>query len=148
MTCPGPASRRPATARASKPAAACILAVAVLAGCGSDDEPPASTPAPAAAAGADVEAAMARAPGPATYSARCGDAGCVRAWRAWAARAKNRSRVCTELYGGPETARVTGTVGGEPVNVTVTRTNGCGIADYEDLFRLLGSDPPVARTGP
>ena len=47
-------------------------------------------------------------------------------------------RACTELYGGPETAHVTGTLGGEAVDVTITRNDGCGVADYEALFEALG----------
>ena len=54
-------------------------------------------------------------------------------------------RACTELYGGPETAHLTGTLDGEPVDVTITRYNGCGIADYDALFEALGVEPPLAR---
>ena len=53
-------------------------------------------------------------------------------------------RACTEQYGGPETAHLTGTLAGEPVDVTVTRSDGCGIADYEALFRALGVEPLLA----
>ena len=55
------------------------------------------------------------------------------------------TRACTEVYGGPEEAHVTGTLEGEPVDVTIDRSNGCGIADYEALFEALGRKPPVAR---
>ena len=54
-------------------------------------------------------------------------------------------RACTELYGGPETAHLTGTLDGEPVDVTITRNNGCGITDYDALFEALGAQPPLAR---
>ena len=37
-------------------------------------------------------------------------------------------------------ARVTGTVQGERVDMTVTRTDGCGTADWQALEPLLG-DP-------
>ncbi|MCA1832338.1 MAG: hypothetical protein ABR548_04810 [Actinomycetota bacterium] len=49
-------------------------------------------------------------------------------------------RVCTEIYGGPQKATITGAVRGDPVNATITRTNGCGIADWTKLEALLG--PP------
>jgi hypothetical protein len=55
------------------------------------------------------------------------------------------ARACTEQYGGPETARMRGTLEGDPVDVTVTRSDGCGIADYEALFVALGRKPPLAR---
>jgi hypothetical protein len=55
------------------------------------------------------------------------------------------TRACTEIYGGPEEAHVTGTLEGDPVDVTITRSNGCGIADYEALFKALGREQPLAR---
>ena len=54
------------------------------------------------------------------------------------------ARACTQVYGGPEEAHVTGTLEGKPVDVTVTRSDGCGIADYERLFEALGRKPPLA----
>ena len=29
--------------------------------------------------------------------------------------------------------------------MTITRNNGCGVADYEALFDALGVEPPLAR---
>ena len=48
---------------------------------------------------------------------------------------------CTEIYGGPDKASVTGTVDGEPVDAEVARNNGCGISDWDSLKPLLG--PPT-----
>lgn len=45
--------------------------------------------------------------------------------------------VCTELYGGPQEARITGTWSGSPVDLTVLRSNGCHIAQWESLVPLL-----------
>ena len=53
-------------------------------------------------------------------------------------------QVCTEQYGGPETARITGTWGGEPVDLVVTRTNGCEISQWEGLRPLLSEPVGVA----
>jgi hypothetical protein len=50
------------------------------------------------------------------------------------------NRACAELYGGPQHARINGVVAGQKVDVTVTRTDGCGIDDWEKLVWLLG--PP------
>jgi hypothetical protein len=48
--------------------------------------------------------------------------------------------VCTEQYGGPQTARVTGRWHGEDVDLAVSRTDGCRIAQWDGLGPLL---PPV-----
>jgi hypothetical protein len=45
---------------------------------------------------------------------------------------------CTEIYGGPDVATITGTVDGEAVDATVTRTNGCEIARWDALLALVG----------
>jgi len=49
-------------------------------------------------------------------------------------------QVCTQLYGGPQSAHVTGRIEGRSVDVTVTRADGCGVADWSRLQPLLG--PP------
>ena len=48
-----------------------------------------------------------------------------------------RDAVCTLRYGGPATARVTGTWAGRPVDATYGRTNGCEIARWDRLVPLL-----------
>lgn len=48
-------------------------------------------------------------------------------------------RRCTQQYGGPETATITGTWRGQPVDVTHSRTNGCGIARWQALGPVLPS---------
>ena len=58
--------------------------------------------------------------------------------------AADERRVCTEVYGGPERAHVTGRLRGERVDVVVARTDGCGIADYDALFEALGTPAPLA----
>lgn len=47
---------------------------------------------------------------------------------------------CTEQYGGPETARITGQWHGEPVEADFSRTDGCRISQWEGLGPVL---PPV-----
>jgi hypothetical protein len=44
---------------------------------------------------------------------------------------------CTEIYGGPATATIIGTLHGEPVNATLSRQNGCEIERYERVEPLL-----------
>ena len=43
-------------------------------------------------------------------------------------------RVCTEIYGGPDTAHIRGTVDGQPVDTVIDRANGCGISDWDNLL--------------
>jgi LysM repeat protein len=51
-----------------------------------------------------------------------------------------KPRFCSEIYGGPQRARIFGKIGGRRVDVSVNRSDGCGIADWEKLQALLG-DP-------
>jgi hypothetical protein len=46
--------------------------------------------------------------------------------------------VCTDIAGGPQTATVTGTVGGKPVNATFNRIGGCEIERWNAVTTLLG----------
>jgi len=45
--------------------------------------------------------------------------------------------LCTQVYGGPETAKVTGTWRGERVAATYKRTDGCEIARWDALAAVL-----------
>jgi hypothetical protein len=45
--------------------------------------------------------------------------------------------VCTQLFGGPQTASVTGLWHGEPVDLQLSRTDGCRIAQWDRLGPLL-----------
>ncbi len=48
--------------------------------------------------------------------------------------------VCSEIYGGPQQASITGRVDGVSVDIDVDRKNGCGIDTWQQLEWLLG--PP------
>ena len=47
--------------------------------------------------------------------------------------------LCTQVYGGPQTATITGTWRGEPVHAAYRRTDGCEIARWNALSAVLGS---------
>jgi hypothetical protein len=47
---------------------------------------------------------------------------------------------CTEIYGGPQTASVHGTLDGEPIDATFARDNGCEIARWDRLAFLFELD--------
>jgi hypothetical protein len=46
---------------------------------------------------------------------------------------------CTAIYGGPDVARVTGTLRGEPVDARFSLEDGCEIARWERNRTLLGA---------
>lgn len=45
-------------------------------------------------------------------------------------------QACTEIYGGPGKATITGMLDGGTVSATFTRSNGCAIARWERLVQL------------
>ncbi|WP_198598161.1 SSI family serine proteinase inhibitor [Blastococcus atacamensis] len=55
--------------------------------------------------------------------------------------------MCTEQYGGPQTARITGRWAGEPVELDLSRSDGCRIAQWDGLGPVLpipvGVDAPL-----
>lgn len=44
---------------------------------------------------------------------------------------------CTEIYGGPQTATVTGTFRGDPVEARFSRADGCQIGRWDEHLALL-----------
>ena len=48
-----------------------------------------------------------------------------------------KGTACTDIYGGPQTARVTGTFRGEPVDAEFSRTDGCQIGRWDAHVALL-----------
>jgi hypothetical protein len=45
--------------------------------------------------------------------------------------------ICTQIYGGPQTARVHGRLRGRPVDARFSRTNGCEIHRWDGVRFLL-----------
>ena len=48
-----------------------------------------------------------------------------------------KDRMCTQIYGGPEKATVTGTWRGKQVDSTFSKTNGCEISRWKSMAGLL-----------
>jgi hypothetical protein len=122
-----------------------ILATAFLAGCGDDDEQTASPP-PANETRLTIEVGGAGVD-PQTIELDCVTDPCDEGKLkklAIVTKPPDGATACTQLYGGPEEAHVTGTLRGEPVDRTINRADGCGIAAYEALFDALGRKPPVS----
>jgi hypothetical protein len=62
-------------------------------------------------------------------------------------------QICTEIYGGPDTATITGSHEGATVNTVIDRSNGCGMNDWDSLLAgilppALGVAPPAPTTPP
>jgi hypothetical protein len=49
-------------------------------------------------------------------------------------------QVCAEVFGGPQHASISGSIAGESVDVSIDRSNACGIQHWQSLEWLLG--PP------
>ncbi|WUH92348.1 subtilase-type protease inhibitor [Streptomyces sp. NBC_00433] len=48
-------------------------------------------------------------------------------------------QMCSMIYGGPQTARVTGVWGGMPVDETYRRTDGCEVSRWNQMVPALPS---------
>ena len=57
---------------------------------------------------------------------------------------KGTAQACTEQYGGPQQATVTGIVDQTPVDATFARTNGCGIGAWDAAQDVLGASGGAA----
>ena len=123
----------------------CVLLI-VAAGCGSEQET--GAPPPAAPALAEllvrVDGDGARGPAkPEQLRLRCNAPGESAACAAAAKLALRDFRpvpadvACTEIFGGSQTARVSGTLRGDPVSGTFARSNGCEITRWEAMAPLL-----------
>jgi hypothetical protein len=53
--------------------------------------------------------------------------------------------MCSQIYGGPQTATVTGTWRGRPVQARFSRTDGCQTARWDSLAPLFSPGQPVSR---
>lgn len=54
------------------------------------------------------------------------------------ARPARRGGVCTEVFGGPETAWIRGTIGNRRIDRRFSQADGCEIADWNRVAELLG----------
>jgi hypothetical protein len=122
-----------------------ILALALAAGCGEDDEEPAAPAASLADLTVTVDPDGEGAKPPREATIRCetpDDSAVCRA----VARLKPEAFeptpgdvACTQQYGGPQTATVRGTLRGEPVDASFSLVNGCEISRWREVAPLLGA---------
>jgi hypothetical protein len=125
-------------------APAVLAAAALLAGCGSDEPTPAAqgngelanltvTVDSDGEQGAPAKQLELNCKAP-TDSAACGAAAGV----STADLAPTpKDQACTQIFGGPETASIKGTIRGNAVDATFSRSDGCEIARWERVEDLL-----------
>ena len=110
----------------------CCLAALALAGCGAEDEPsaPADPPATQLTVRVDPDG---DGPKPAKEARVRSAAGL----RPADLEPVPDDVACTEQFGGPQTATVSGTLDGREVDARFARNNGCEIARWEKAAPLL-----------
>ena len=119
---------------------ALLVCAALIAGCGEDDEPAATPAASVADLTVEVDPDGSDPQPPKTAEVTCdAEADCpeIAAVDPKAFEPTPGNMACTQQYGGPETAKVTGTFKGEEVDAQFGRQNGCEIARWEDAAPLL-----------
>jgi hypothetical protein len=62
------------------------------------------------------------------------------------AKEPDARQACTQIYGGPETARIRGTIEGREVDRRLSRTDGCKIAEWDRVAPLLPIEAVGAQT--
>jgi hypothetical protein len=123
-----------------------LIGLTLLAGCGSDDEQ-AAAPSPSGGSLAELKVTVDEdgdgSAAQKTADVRCDAAGdskacaAVGGMKAAAFEPTPGDIACTEQYGGPETATVKGTLRGETIDATFSRTNGCEISRWNAAADLL-----------
>ena len=131
-----------------------LLASVVLVGCGSDDEPTASTGSTGGDGGGGTATEVTvtvDAGATSAYTLTCdpqggdhpdADAACAALLDAASQDPSPldpvpAEQLCTEIYGGDQTAVIEGTVDGEPVSAELSRINGCEISRWDALLPVL-----------
>ncbi len=119
-----------------------VAMLALVAGCGGDDEQSASPPSladltvtvdPDGKGGKEAK----------TVDVQCASADDSEACKAVAGlepkvfEPVSGMTACTEQYGGPETATVKGTLHGKPIDAKFSRVNGCEISRWNHAAELL-----------
>jgi hypothetical protein len=67
----------------------------------------------------------------------------ARSIAAFLATRPSSNRICTQIYGGRQRARITGTIGARRIDRRLKRTNGCEIGDWQHAVPLV----PRVRAG-
>jgi hypothetical protein len=117
---------------------ALVLCAALIAGCGEDDEQAAAPALADLTVEVDADGSGGQAPKTATVTCDAAeDCPEIDALDPKVFEPTPGNVACTQQFGGPETAKVTGTFKGEQVDAEFGRQNGCEIARWEDAAPLL-----------
>lgn len=128
-------------------ALAAVLAATAASGCGDEESPP--PPADAGATGETALTITVDPDGPGEQEAQsaevtcdedgAGDPACaaLEGVTATDLGPTPPDVACTEIFGGPDEVRVSGTLNGEPVEERLTRANGCEIDRFDALVPTL-----------
>jgi hypothetical protein len=116
---------------------AVIVLCLLLAGCGTE-EPGAGGSSTKLLVTVDADGPKGAA-APSSREVRCSDTSGCAAERvpASAYQPVQPRKVCTDIFGGPQTAEVTGTLRGKPVSARFSRQNGCEIDRWQAAKPLL-----------
>ena len=124
-----------------------VCASVLAAGCGGNDEQPASVPAQPVLANLNVSVDPDGTGGEKarTVAVKCTEpedsklCGAVARLTAEDFARTGGQMACTQQFGGPEIATVTGTFRGETINARFSRENGCEISRWQKVAELLGA---------
>jgi hypothetical protein len=136
--------RRPSPVRRALAFCAVALVATALTSCGKDADKGADKGASSDVTALTITLIADDGVDPETYTLKCDPPGGdhpqpAEACKALAAAGAKvfepvaKDQVCTDLYGGPQTATVKGTYKGDEVDATFARTDGCEIDRWEQL---------------
>ena len=117
----------------------CVVLAATLSACGKDADSSSSS-----ATDLTITVVADKGADPQTYELKCDPPGGDHPQPAQACKALDavgakvfdpvaKDQVCTDIYGGPQTATVKGTYKGDKVDAEFKRSNGCEIDRWEQL---------------
>jgi hypothetical protein len=113
-----------------------IAAVVLVVGCG-EDEQAAAPPFAELVVEVDADGEGGEAPEQRTIRCETADEPPCRGMDPAVFEPTPRGTACTQLFGGPQTATVTGTWDGERIDARFSRNNGCEIARWKKAVTLL-----------
>jgi hypothetical protein len=138
-------------------AAGALSALVLLAaGCGDDEDEPADAQSPETTeleVTLDPDGDGEQAPLEATFSCGEGRDAAEAACAALGQLPENPGAptppgtACTEIFGGPDVLKVSGTLRGEPIDAEMTRANGCEIERFERFMPLIAELFPDYEPG-